>query len=329
MEPKPPVPVSSTRSHYRRRKSESQAFPEIIPFTKERRVYMNLRPQERLSIWRKRPIFKKKAAMTIAIGMTCQGGAIVAADTKIIDQNGSVTYGPKVTAFRGVSGTFAIANASDDANASQTLVLKLESVFKKAKLNDWGRFEEIIKAEMSDWSHAFRTHPPTQFIVSLYLRGRDGVGLYFCEPPITVLPKVGYISAGAGFMVADPVHSYLFGFPTDYHTPQLILRQISYLMYRVKKDVALCGGKTHGVYIRADGKEPEWVNVLDLEQAEIVSGYLDSIVKNAVAFALFSSGENLKGNADGLASQVQGAQSLRATVFHNIIGEEIRAAPIQ
>jgi 20S proteasome alpha/beta subunit len=269
--------------------------------------------------------------MTIAIGQICRGGALVSADTRIVLTDGSATTGPKVTAFKGKSGVFAIADAADDANAAKTLIRRLTALLQRATVGDWDSLEDTVSRCMTRWAKAFSQHPNVQILLASFVAG-SGVRLYLCEPPNTMLPKYGYVAAGSGAAVTDPIQKTLFGQEpafAPYVDPQLALRNICYLMFRAKQDAALCGGKTDAVYIRTDGAEPEWVNRLDLEAAEKASYELDFFLAAAARFLLFSETENLEKNGKGLADMLTGLAAVRATVFHNIYGDVITPSAVQ
>lgn len=265
--------------------------------------------------------------MTIALGMLCDGGAIVAADTRVILTDGSATQGEKVVSFRTDFGSVAIANAADDANAAKTLVRKIIQSVEHSPIKKWDDLEETIAYEMTQWSNAFKAHPATTFIIAACIKG-VGVELYLCEPPNTVLPRPeGYAAAGGGSAVTDPLQKTLFDSSfSRFQEPQKIMRQMSYLLYRAKKDHALCGGRTSAVYVRDDAQEPEWIRAVDFEMAETQSSKLDFLLKALAQFALFSDeGDNLNKNALGIADMLKNMAGLRASVFHNPGGEAITA----
>src|SRR5437764_250457 len=142
---------------------------------------MPVRPQ---NIWGKRLLAKGDAAMTIALGMACHKGVIVAADTKIAVGN-AAQKASKLYAFEGKSGAFAIAFASDDGNATRTLINKIERRLTNTFCPDLIELEKLVCEEMTAWRSAFTVGPPAmQLILSSRLK-HDGARLYFCEPPNT------------------------------------------------------------------------------------------------------------------------------------------------
>jgi 20S proteasome alpha/beta subunit len=255
--------------------------------------------------------------MTIALGMFCRGGVVIAADTKVTDTNGVVTHTCKVVPFVGKSGVFAIANASNDANSAKTLSQKIQAAIRPTAFKTWSQFEETVAYEMTDFSEAFPKIPEHQLIIGGFLQAQ-GVQLYFCEPPNTVLSKAveGYASVGGGASVTDPLRYSLFRY-TSHLEPQLVFRQIAYLMYRAKKEQVFCGGDTTAVYICEDSREPEWVRPRDFAEAEAISHKLDLLLHIATQSALYSEFGVLKSNLDNFALQVTGSDELRRTAFRN------------
>jgi hypothetical protein len=67
---------------------------------------------------------RKPVSMTIAMGAYCAGGIVLCADTTIIagDQKWQEL---KMSHVMGKSGSFAIANSSQDVNAANTLIRNL------------------------------------------------------------------------------------------------------------------------------------------------------------------------------------------------------------
>ncbi|MFI5096692.1 MAG: hypothetical protein ACHQT6_01845 [Candidatus Acidiferrales bacterium] len=262
--------------------------------------------------------------MTIALGLLCEGGAIIAADTQIVDTNGMITQGYKVFHFTGRKATFAIANASNDANAAVTMIRKIQAALEGTEFKNWKDVEEVIAYEMSDFSQPFKTSPEHQLIVAGFLKD-NGVRLYFCEPPNTVLPKMleAYASAGGGASVSDPLYHTLFEF-TGHLSPQLILRQIAYLMYRAKKDHALCGGDTTAFYICEDMRDPEAIALPCFVKAEKRMQQLDHLLGRTAQIVLGET-KDLKTDSDNLALSIVMSTPLRDVVFHNSQLDPIQA----
>src|SRR5712691_2302723 len=233
--------------------------------------------------------------MTIAVGMLCEGGALVCADTQLVMSDGSTTEVSKTSACKTRWGSFGIANAGDDGNAASTLVGRIGELLEISSISDWGSFQDTISHAMEEWSAPYPQIPETSLIVAAYVRDR-GVGLYLCQPPNTVVPKsIGYVAVGAGSAVTDPLQQTLFASTVSrLHEPQKILREISYLMYKAKKGSAYCGKRTQGVYVRSDDNEPEWIQPRDFDAVEKQGEQLDVLLRTTTQFALFSNpGTNL------------------------------------
>src|SRR5713226_288735 len=94
----------------------------------------------------------KRKAMTIALGLLCEGGAIVAADTKVVDTNGTITHAYKVFHFVGKNAAFAIANASNDAYAALAMIRKIQATLQGTAFKNWQDVEEVIAYEMGEFS---------------------------------------------------------------------------------------------------------------------------------------------------------------------------------
>ena len=65
--------------------------------------------------------------MTLAIGMQCRGGLIIAADTRMAYDTGPVSEGSKQIGFVSKTGTYVIAQSSYDAHAANTLMSEIQS----------------------------------------------------------------------------------------------------------------------------------------------------------------------------------------------------------
>jgi len=263
--------------------------------------------------------------MTIALGMLCGNGAIVAADERRCLADGSSVYENKILRFDGPSIAFAIADAPYNANAAQSLVRKIAFGLANTPIQGWQNIEPLISGAMTEWYVPFTEAPDTDLIIAVILKG-FGVQLYFCEPPNTVLPKAeGYASAGVGAAVTDPLAATLFGPGAASRHPQIVLRQIAYLMYRAKKDNAFCGGRTDAVYLDSRAEALEWVNTNEMQEAERASFQLDFVLNMAATATLggLSSGEMLKHNAQAVHNLIMQSQRIRGTTFHDIRGNYI------
>jgi hypothetical protein len=237
--------------------------------------------------------------MTIALGALCAGGLIIAADTAIIADDGSKTYGLKVHQGMSKTGCYVIASATQDGNAAKTLTIQILDELEEQDPKTLARVEKIVQEKMTAWAYAYSQSPPGiqmvfgAFVNCVSIPGKNiggGLALYFCEPPNTIVRKhhtddsSGYVAVGTGAAVTDPLFKTMF---SSVASPSSRLKEISYLMYRAKKDSALCDGHTNAVFLKDGYETPFWVTPIDMELAEKQGQRYDFLVR-ALAGAVFS-----------------------------------------
>src|SRR5208283_4546566 len=172
--------------------------------------------------WSQQPKIKRfpvRNLMTIALGMTCQGGLVIAADTRMSTPEGVIYDACKLKTFLTIGGVFVIAYSSEIASAGETLVNEVMSDLTANDPNSFTGVEQWLKAAMTRWSSEYKDEPRSQLILGVFIGGK--IGLYFCQPPNTVNrktlsdPSKGYIAVGAGAAVTDPLFRTLFGSVCD------------------------------------------------------------------------------------------------------------------
>jgi len=218
--------------------------------------------------------------------MLCQGGMIVAADTQMTWDDASTYDAKKVRTAVTSAGSYAIAYSCPDARAADSLVAKLIADLKAKDPKSLVGVESIAKSTMSQWVSDFtfrEDRPFMQLVLGTFIQHNpaDGLALYFCEPPNTVTRQTledsdskGYIAIGQGHTVTDPLFRTLFG---KLASPHVCLAQLSYLMYRAKKDCrGACGGHTDAVFLKAEHSEPLEVERRDMAQAESLGQWMDA-----------------------------------------------------
>ena len=186
--------------------------------------------------------------MTVAIGMYGIGGVFVCTDSHVVSTDGIVTSGFKLCGVQCGNGSFVIGNAADDGNAADMLAHEMLDALKKPVAK--GAIEPALKKTMKAWHSGYvHSKPPSiQFVLAARL-GLQNRGLYFCEPPNTVLRKHldESVVIGIGSQIVDPL------LPEVIRGPLLLreaLIRAGYLMYRAKSE--WCQGKpsraqsTHG-----------------------------------------------------------------------------------
>ena len=259
--------------------------------------------------------------MTIVIGQAFVGGVLVGADTLVIRSDGSSTEGTKVTPISGPSGEFIFGNASDDLDATRTMANRIFR-FLGENISGLVNLEDGVSSIMTEWAAAFRDKPPaSELVLAVKLVG-DTAKLYRCAPPNTFLEiSEGYVAAGAGSGVTDPLHDSLM--MAGLNTLPIVLKRFSYLMYRAKKDNALCGKRT-GCYIIKNAEDgPLQVNILDLLRAEKFADQMDFLLQTTSAFYLGGAPEDVEKNAQSIAGFINTFKSFRTATFHDSLGREL------
>lgn len=211
----------------------------------------------------------KRGRMTIGIGMFCQGGLVVAADTQMTYSDGTTHNRSKIKSLSAATGAYVIAYSCLDINHAEALANEILTDLNLSDPKSFIGVEEIVKNRLKQWAEmpTLRDDRPyIAFILGCRLdptpNNSDCLGLYLFESSGIVLRKTiedshGYVAIGAGAVVTDPLFRMLFGSLVH---PRVCLAQMSYLMYRAKKDCrGACGGETDAVLLRTDDPEPAWV----------------------------------------------------------------------
>jgi 20S proteasome alpha/beta subunit len=265
----------------------------------------------------------KRSHMTIAIGFVCHGGVIVAADTKIAI-GAAAQKASKLHLFKAKAGPFAIAFASEDANATRTLLNRIQRRLGANDCADSIELEKFVCDEMTNWRSAYTINPPGMQLVVACRLNAEAPRLFFCEPPNTFLEHEGYVAAGTGADVTDPLHSTLFGNSSIAPDVQYGLRQVAYLMYRAKEDNIFCGKSTYCAVVSwRCNPLPEIVNSLDFEVAERYGTELDFLLRMTSSLYLGGDEAKVKENAKGVADSFEGLATLRTLKFHGLDGKII------
>ncbi|MGO8719051.1 MAG: hypothetical protein ACLQMO_07510 [Acidobacteriaceae bacterium] len=232
--------------------------------------------------------------MTIAIGMLCDEGLIISADTQIGMTDGSTHQGTKVHQAIADTGVYVVANATEDGNAANTLIPDILTDLQNQDPKDFANVERIVRSSMSEWADQYRQgNPYIQILLGVSLnrprqtnvRAGGGVRLYNCEPPNTMVPvdrddsSGGYMAIGAGASITDPIFRTLFGTACSLN---IALHQVAYLMYRAKKDASSsCGGNTDAILIKNDFSLPLCVRRTDMELAEMHGNAFEHVLRMA------------------------------------------------
>lgn len=254
--------------------------------------------------------------MTIAIGMLCDGGVIVAADTQLTWQDERTDYGPKVYDLVTDTASFVIAISANDVEAAATFVSEVKKALLKP-IRSISAVENSIKEMMKKWNSSFRfreDRTDVSFLLGVRIKepipeAKDMNGLFFCELPFTVSRKTienakGYIAIGCGRPASDSLFNVLFGTSV---APHACLCRISYLMNRAKQEFRSgCGGDTDAVFLRAEHEKPLWIERYSMAQAESFGRFLDEALAKTASFVIPSeTSENFQPFVD-FAGDLQG-----------------------
>lgn len=247
----------------------------------------------------KQPL-RKPRRMTIAIGMFCNEGLIIAADTQITMSDGTTRYGSKVHQAIADTGVYVTANSSEDGNAANTLIPDMFTELQNKDPKSFAQVEKIVRASMAEWASKYPQQiPNTQILLGASIdrtarseiKTGGGLQLYHCEPPDTMLrvdcvdANSGYCAIGAGSTITDPIFRSYFGTECS---ANIGFQQIAYLMYRAKRDAAgVCGGETNAVLLKDEFSLPQWVQPLYMNVAEGNGFAIDFCIKMA-ACAVFA-----------------------------------------
>jgi len=272
---------------------------------------------------------RKARPMTIVIGMLCHGGVVVAADTQMTWSDGTTYDGTKVQTATIATGSLVVAYTCLNTNAAESLVRDLILDVTMASPKSLFGLEDTIKNRMLEWSKAYTVQddrPDVSLVIGTHLDGDNGseFGLYLCEPPGTIVRKTvenshGYVAEGAGLIITDPLFRTLFG---PLVSPRVCLGQLSYLMYRAKKDCrGACGGETDAVLITDEYSAPLWIERSLMKQAEFRGRFLDETLAK-VASAVMS--RRKLDDVSGLADIFDVYQGQLANLFRARTGEVIR-----
>jgi hypothetical protein len=260
----------------------------------------------------------KGKPMTFAVGMLSHGGLIVAADTQLTNLSGITEYACKIQAGLTASGSYAIAYSADDRNAADSLLNEITDDLAMLDPKSLLGFENAIRDAMETWAARYTVQgdrPLINLVVGAFVKetppcNPKDIGLYFCEPPSTVVQKTqanssGYVSTGAGQVVADPLFRILFFRPASTH---IRLAQISYLMYRAKKDCGgFCGGETDAVYLSFSHTKPLWITNGSMKLAEARGWIVDEALMRAMGAIISDQGTESRcvSEIDSLCDQFQ------------------------
>lgn len=306
-------------------------------------------PEPRVEVFRRWPIrplptdvrcrwpATRKPRMTIAIGMVCTCGVMIAADTRLCLPDGSTQLARKIHVKQTTSGAFALAYACNDLDAARTLREDLFEELERGDITTLREVEEIFRPAMAKWAAAYSHDLPyIDLLLALSLRtpwSEDrnqcgGSALYHCRPPAIMNRKYfletepsSYCAIGTGAAITDPIRASLFMGLTN---PKECLKQIAYLLYRAKKDLGqYCGGYSTAYFLSE--KEHAAFEILPvwLEKAENAGLMLDECLRVACSAIQAGSMEQTENFLRIFRNHIDLLNNYRSLRFLTIFGDEI------
>ncbi len=283
--------------------------------------------------------------MTIAIGMLCQDGIVIAADTQTTYPDGTTYDAVKVRSQKSANGLFGVAYSSEDANAAEMLIGDTMADLSILDPTSLLEVEDIVKNRIKEWETIFQSvnnQSYTAFILGVIVPGNsitpERIGLYYCEPPGKLLRKTidnskGYVAIGCGCVVTDPLFRTLFGAQV---APRVCLAQVSYLMYRAKKDCGGgCGGATDVVLLTTEKNAPVWIERAYMKKAEDYGYRLDETLSRMTGSIMSRNGFDDKSRFAKFFDQYFCRKEIRSSFglagfsFRARTGEMIREPEVQ
>jgi hypothetical protein len=253
------------------------------------------KPSRTPIVSRKPERLPKRKRMTLAVGMHCKEGLILAADTLMSYSYGPISEGRKLDDFTSASGntpgsgTYAIAQSSEDTHAADTLISEIRAEIQTFDPKTFSALEPVVKAAIAKWYAAvYENRPTIQLLLGACLSQETEPALYFCEPPSTV-SRVWETckTIGEARAIADPIHSVWFKSQGSLWPCHTSLCQISYMMYKAKQLFpGSVGGDTDVVILGAHGTAPCWVERASMEVAEGYGRILDRYMSRFVSLLM-------------------------------------------
>ena len=221
--------------------------------------------------------------MTIAIGIPFRykelDCSLVCADSKVVATDGATMSGSKVSMGLSASGgSFAIAGATEDADAALMLATDIKSALCDHGDNPYG-VEAVIQEVMTRWHGAYGSCKPPSIQYVLGVGIQEHCNLFLCSPPNTVLRKNKAFAIGSGARALDP---FLSDEPGPISSVNAAIARAAYWMYRAKQyEGSFCGGKSHAFIISEHGGFG-FVKETEFDKIEALGKRIDAVMNKCL-----------------------------------------------
>jgi len=240
--------------------------------------------------------------MTLALATVCEGGLMIAADTRVSYQDGTIGDVQKVTGFAAHDGMLTIAHSSHDANAADSLIRKIRERIENSAVGNFSEVEHRIEDALREWYVPIHDDRPTiQLLVGACVQSSQSErALYLCEPPNTV-SRIwdSYRAIGDGWRISDPIYKWFER--RESRSAHACLCQISYMMHRAKKLLpGSVGGQTDVAFLIGAATAPYWIKRVNMATAEAYGINLDCQLSSITSAIMGNNPGEIAGLLEGI-----------------------------
>jgi 20S proteasome alpha/beta subunit len=209
--------------------------------------------------------------MTLALGIISNKGILLAADTRLSYENGSVQDAIKIFDIPLPSGRYIATHSSEDAFAAESLINEIRRKLEERPPDSFPAFETDIKNTLRQWYvYEHENRPRMDLLIVARIEREQCAKMYFCRPPNTVIAVEGNFRAIGEWTASDQIYKWFEAKdPKPLHE---CLCQASYIMHKTKELFpGNVGGETDVVVMGATD-EPLWIERLSMKVAESNGG---------------------------------------------------------
>lgn len=235
-------------------------------------------PRTSIRVRREQPVLTKRPRMTVGIGMLCEGGAIIAADTRTVYSDGATSQMRKIRTATSQDAVYITAFSSEDVPATETLLSDIFHDLQHLNITALTECEDVVRAQMARWVAAHPNGAPTtEFLFAAALLNEHA--LYHCQPPNSMNRK-SYFAIGQGAAITDPIRKIFF---RNERGPRRTLWRIAYMMFRAKTDYgSACGGLTNAAFLKWQPPTLFEISSLSMSLAEQAGASIDMALEETM-----------------------------------------------